>query len=249
MLRGFYLASNGIINQQRIINTISNNVANVYTPGYKSDTNVGNTFNTQLLLLSKGRVNKEGTITYRYTESTKTSLDQGSFEFTERPLDIAIDGPVYFNLQSADGEDRLLTRNGQFVVDKEGYLALGTGERVLGDRGPIKVGTSDFSIDNSGKIFVDGNLVDSLELTYIKESDNVQKAGENTFKLIDDQNEQIPADVKYSIIQGAYERSNVDIAVEMTKSLSAQRSLENMAQALSMIDSINQKAASELAKI
>ncbi len=248
MLRGFYLASNGILNQQRILNTVSNNMANVNTSGYKSDTTVGNTFKRELILLNGGRINKEGTFEYRYTEESKTSLEQGSFEYTQRPLDVAIQGPVYFNLESNEG-DRLLTRNGQFLIDGDGYLSLEDGSRILGENGAVKVGTSDFSINNQGEIFVEGKFYDTLELTYIAENENIQKQGDNTFTLINGENGEVPNDLDFRIIQGAYERSNVDIAVEMTKSMVAQRSLESMAQALQMIDAINQKAVSELARL
>ena len=57
----------------------------------------------------------------------------------------------------------------------------------------------------------------------------------------------IPADEKYSIIQGAYERSNVDITEETVDVLAAQRLFEACSTALTQIDTINQKAATELA--
>lgn len=248
MLRGFYIASNGMINQQRVMNNISNNIANVQTAGYKSDTVVQNTFKRELLLLNGARKNTTGTIEYKYTEMSKTDLSQGSFKFTESPLDVAIQGSVYFNLQSDNG-DVLLTRNGQFSIDDEGYLSLDGGGRVMGENGPIMLGTSDFSIGNDGSIFSNDVLVDKLELTYIAEADDVQKQGENTFIKIGEIKEEIPEGTEFSIIQGAYERSNVDISAEMTKSIVAQRSFEAISQALQMIDTMNQKAVTELAKI
>lgn len=248
MLRGFYIASNGLINQQRVINTISNNVANSATPGYKSDTSIQNTFKRELILLNKGRINRTGTIEYKYTEQTYSSLAQGSFEFTEKPLDIALSGPVYFNIQGRDG-NQYLTRNGQFAIDDEGYLELtGTG-RVLGDNGPIYIGTSDFSVSNNGEIYIDGQNVDRLRLTYVGENSNINKSGDNLFTLAEGADTDIPEDVEYSVIQGAFERSNVDVAVEMTRAMAAQRSFESMSQALKMLDSINEKAVTQLGKV
>jgi len=248
MLRGFYIASNGIINQQRTLNTISNNIANSQTPGYKADTAIHNTFKKELILLNGGRTNKTGTFEYKFTESTYTGLSQGSFAFTESPLDVAIQGPVYFNIQSNSG-DRLLTRSGQFNIDDEGYLSIkGTG-RIMGENGEIYLGKSDFTIANNGDIFVGGARVDKLELTYVEETKNVEKFGENTFTLIDGANGEIPEGMEYSVIQGAYERSNVDVAVEMTRAMAAQRSFEAMSQVLKQLDQINQRAANELGKI
>lgn len=254
MLRGYYLAANAMLNKQRTIDTISNNVANTMTAGYKVDTAVQNTFEKELILMYKGKTSKGGTIEYQFTEETSTALTQGSFEFTERPLDLAIQGNVYFNLQTASG-DTVLSRNGQFSIDDEGYLYLPGGGRLLGKSGPIKVDKSDFAVTNNGDVYIDEKLTDSLALTYIADGNDIQKYGDSTFVLVDQNGEigglgeQIPADVEYAIIQGAFETSNVDMAVEMTKVMAAQRSFEALAQAIKMLDVINQKAASEIGKL
>jgi len=248
MLRGFYIASNGLINQQKTLETISNNIANSQTPGYKADTSIQNTFKRELILLNGGRKNSTGTIEYKYTEASYTGLTQGSFEFTKSPLDVAIQGPVYFNVESNAG-DKLLTRSGQFKIDDEGYLALENAGKVLGQNGAIYVGKSDFTISNSGEILINGKSIDKLQLSYVDDTKNIEKFGNNTFKLVGDASGQVPQDIKYSIIQGAYERSNVDVGVEMTRAMAAQRSFEAMSQALKQMDLINQRAANELAKI
>lgn len=258
MNRGFYLASNGLINQQRTIDTIANNMANSQTAGYKRDLSVQNTFKRELILLNQGRKNKTGTFEYKYTDKSYTQLEQGSFEFSGSPLDVAIDGPVYFNVENAD-EEAVLTRNGQFCVDSEGYLSLDGVGRVLCEDGPLKVDGSNFEITNSGEVTVDGDSAGRLSLTYISENDNVEKQGDNTFKLIVDKddeindgeqtNNEIPEGTEYNIIQGAFERSNVDVAVELTRSMSAQRSFESLSQAIKMLDSVNEIAANKLSKI
>ncbi len=248
MLRGFYIASNGLLNQQRVLNTISNNVANAQTPGYKSDTSVQNTFKRELIRLNQGRRNQTGAIEYKYIEKSYTQLTQGSFEFTERPLDIAIEGPVYFNIQGKDG-NQYLSRNGQFSLDNEGYLELAGSGRVLGGNGPIYIGTSDFAVNDKGDIYIDGQYSDSLQLTYVSDNSNVNKKGDNLFELAEGAETNPPDDMEYSIIQGAFERSNIDMATEMTKAMAAQRSFESMAQALKMVDSINEKAANVLGKV
>lgn len=248
MLRGFYIAANGLINQQRTLNTISNNVSNSQTPGYKADTAVHNTFHKELIMLKNGKLSEGGTIEYKYTELTNTGLTQGGFEFTQRPLDVAIQGPVFFNVKSSDGEE-LLSRSGQFSIDGEGYLYLPGAGRVQGENGEIQVGNSDFSISSSGEVLSNGTQIGKLKLSYVEESGNIEKSGNNTYKLLEGQTGEIPEGTDYSIIQGAYERSNVDVSAEMTKAIAAQRAFESMSQAIKQIDTINQKAALELAKI
>ena len=227
-----------------IINTISNNVANSQTPGYKSDTSVMNTFKKELLILAGDKKNQTGSIEYKYAEQSFTSLEQGTLEFSKSPFDIALQGNVYFNIQSEEGAG-VLTRNGQFSLDGEGYLYLKGVGRVLGENGEIYIGTSDFSVSNSGEIAVNGQQVDTLALTYIPEDTNVNKIGDNTFSLIDGEAFEAPADIEFSVIQGAYERSNVDVAEEMTNAIAAQSSFQSVSQVIKMLDSINESAATQ----
>lgn len=252
MYRGFYLAANGMINQQRILDTISNNVANVKTAGFKKDINIPTTFERQLLLI-RGTRNETGTIEYRDQEKVHTALEQGTFEFTERRLDVALQGNVFFNIEPKgdlyeDVEAPMLTRNGQFTIDEEGFLALGDVGRVLGEDGPIQLGTADFAIDNKGMITTsDGNTYQLL-LTYVDETEDVLKKGDNMFVYAGEGDTEIPENAQFEVIQGAYERSNVDVSEEMTKAIAAQRLFESCSQALKLIDTINQRTATELAK-
>lgn len=255
MNRGFYLAANGLINQQRVIDTIANNITNSQTAGYKSDKNIPTTFNEQLLLIS-GEKNTTGTIQYRKTDYSSTSLEQGSLESTTSRLDVALTGNVFFNIQPtsklyAEAGETLLTRNGQFNIDDEGYLALGSAGRVMGEDGPIQVGTADFSIDDTGLITTEDGTTYQLALTYVDDNTDVIKKGDNMFTLAADTEAtgEIPEGAQYGVIQGAFERSNVDVAVETTATMAAQSNFTACSQMLKIFDAINQKAASEIGKI
>ena len=89
MLRGYYTAANGMINEQRILNVITNNMANAKTAGYKSDEAIPTTFAEELLLIN-GDHSATGTIRYRTINHTFTDLEQGTFENTGSRLDMAI---------------------------------------------------------------------------------------------------------------------------------------------------------------
>ena len=248
MFRGYYISANGMINQQRILDVTSNNIANSKTAGFKSDRNVSDTFARQLILI-RGKKNATGTIEYRTFEKTQTDLTQGSFEFTERRLDVAIKGDVFFNIAPTSNlyeeNDVLLTKNGQFNIDDEGYLALGSAGRVLGTDGPIQIGTADFSISNDGVITTSDGKTFTLKLSSV-DGEDVLKKGDNMFTAENVTDAQAG---NYEVIQGAFERSNVDISTEMTRAIEAQRVFDACSQALKQMDSINQRAASEIGKI
>lgn len=251
MLRGYYTAANGIINEQRIMNVISNNIANVQTAGYKNDTAIPTTFDESLILVN-GKESPIGTIRYRTIDYTKTQLSQGSFEDTNSKLDFAIDGPVHFNIQSYQTGEVLLTRNGQFSVDKDGNLALGSDGLVLDEnQQPIPVGTSEFVVSDDGVIATADGRTYRLGLTYLPFDGNAERVGENTYRPYGEDivTGNIPDDVKYSIIQGAYERSNVNITDEILKSTTSQHVFNACTTALKIINSVNQITCNSLAKI
>ncbi|NLJ17022.1 MAG: flagellar hook-basal body complex protein [Clostridiales bacterium] len=244
MNRGFYHAANGMIINQRALNTASQNISNSNTSGYKSDKLVTNTFKEQLILVQR-RNALSGTFEQTYVDNTHTDLEQGSFEFTSSPFDVAINGNVYFNIRGNNG-DNYLSRNGQWELDDEGYLTLGNSGRILGEEGEIYVGTSDFAIDNQGNVIVDGQTVDTLLLTYIAPDAEVEKYGENL--LIYQGDGTIPDNEEFDIIQGAYERSNIDLNKEILSTMEIQRHYEANSSILKNIDSLNASSAS-LSKI
>lgn len=244
MNRGFYHAANGMILRQRALNAAAQNISNSRTAGYKSDRIITNTFKEQLILVQR-RNALSGTFEQTYVDSRHTNLEQGSFEFTAHPFDVAIDGNVYFNIRGYNG-DNYLTRNGQWNLDDEGYLVLGESGRILGEEGELYVGTSDFAFDNDGNLIVDGQIVNRLLLTYVPQDGNVVKFGEYMFAYVGDG--AIPEDEEYHIIQGAYERSNIDMNQETLSTIEIQRHYEANSAILKQIDAINANSSS-LSKI
>jgi len=168
MLRGLYTAAAGMIAQQRRHDTVTNNISNLNTPGYKQVTAVGRSFPEMLLHLTGiegekpkriGRVN-----TGVFAEESLSVHIQGDPYLTGLRSDFAImsdlqvpgvqfdssgkaideDGNViyqpqaFFTVQNPDGEIRY-TRNGSFMLNSEGYLVTNDGSFVLGtDNNPIQ---------------------------------------------------------------------------------------------------------------
>ena len=118
MQRAFYNLAQSMINHQRSLDAISNNLTNINTSGYKKDEIRTNTFQEELILVSNRR-KTSGKFVQTYVDTSKTNLEQSSFEFTESPFDIGIQGNVYFNIQDTNG-NVYQTRNGQFELDGEG---------------------------------------------------------------------------------------------------------------------------------
>lgn len=250
MLRGYYTAANGIINEQRILNVITNNLANAKTAGYKADEAIPTTFAEELLLINN-RHSQTGTIRYRTIDYTYTNTEQGSFENTGSRLDMLLVGNIYFNIEERRTGETLLTRNGQFTINGEGYLTLGTTGYVLDENGErMQLGTADFQVDRFGELTTDDGRVFQLGLSYVAPESDVEKVDDNLMRPYEDAPiGNLPDGLLYRVEQGWFERSNVDLAEETIAAMDAQHVFTACSSALKIVNSMNQLAANELASI
>lgn len=169
MLRGIYTAASGMIAQQRRHDTVTNNISNINTPGYKQTNAVARSF-PEMLLAMTGVENADRNPIGRWTsgvlaeESLSIHL-QGDLMQTNQSSDFALvsnieveglafdasgktigaDGNVifqpqaFFTVQDASGETRY-TRGGKFTVTGDGFLMTSDGSNVLGTNGaPIQL--------------------------------------------------------------------------------------------------------------
>jgi len=240
-LRGFYNATQAMLVKQRELDTITNNLTHVNTAGYRKDEVTLNTFMRELILV-RHRREASGTLEQAYAEAARTDLEQSNFEYTESRFDMAIWGNMYFNITDRYG-NTYNTRNGQFELDNEGYLCLGGSGRVQGVGGDIYLGNDDFIVESNGDIKnTDNEVIASLLLSYIPPDADVRKVGDNLFRY--DGGEGLPEDERFDVIQGAFEKSNVDANREMTNAIKTQRMLEANSAMLKRFDEINSKTAS-----
>ncbi len=256
MVRGFYTLGSGLLSMQRSLDTISNNVANIKTAGYKKKLLTTSTFDQQLVARietgNSGRIGKGSIV--RFADVLHTDYSQSSLTETEIPFDIALVGDGFFRLQSFDEgiETPLLTRNGHFALDAEGYLVLEGGGRVLGENGPILLGTANFAVDEDGYIYAgeDDSPVDRISLAYPTDYDSLIVYAEGLY--IDnnpDQAQRYDTTYSTSFLQGKLESSNVDMAEQTSLLMDASRTFQTYSQALKIIDTINTKSVTQIGKV
>ncbi len=252
LYRGYYSAASGLLTNQALLNTVTNNISNSRTSGYKRDTAISTTFGEHLasrLEWQRGQNNLGAMTPIRYQQSINTDYSQGSYEFTDSPFDLAIEGDALFLVEGVDGQE-YLTRNGQFNLDSEGYLISQGGGHLMGEGGPIMVEGSNFVVQPNGEVYVDDELLDTVTLVYPDDVSTLPKYNETLFVYdgqgsTEPQEEGKPALIK----QFAYERSNVEVAEEMMASIEIQRAFQSCSQALKIIDTVNGKAISELSRV
>lgn len=250
MNRGFYNLGSSMLTQSRTMNTITNNIANAKTPGFKKDIMETQTFGD--LLMHRIENNKlvplGGDVSLFRTVSESTKIhSQGSIDPSERALDFAIVGEGFFAVK--DGENTSYTRHGSFNLDEEGYLILEGVGRIQGEEGDIYVGTDKITSDEAGNIFgEDGELIATLQLYNFEDYNALLTVGEGFFAMPEGGEEATLLETP--VIKGKnLEGSNVDVSREMTSSMETQRVLQSVAQALKMYDQTLQSATTQIGKI
>ena len=245
MVRGLYTAYTGLVNQQKRLDVVSNNLANSATTGYKKEGCTTQSFDevmaTKVKDSSEAYVNRNiGNLTLgAKIGETYTNYDQGSFKNTGNTLDLALNGVGFFAISftSKDGvTSTKYTRDGSFTMTKEGNLVTKDGDFVLNDGGSeiiIPTNASEITVNELGDIYADGEYVDTLSLVDFEDKNYLTKYGENMYDTVEGY--QI-SDDKPTVVQGYLEMSNVNVVSEMVDMITISRTFEANQKLVNAID-------------
>lgn len=256
MIRGFYTSVSGLIALQNDQEVTTNNIANINNTGYKKRELTKSSFedvmisNRQKVVGDKNVKNDIGTLSLGVKVNDVESIfTQGTIKATDSATDFAIDGRGFFVAQN--GNKEVYTRDGNFKINNQGYLITNDGSQVLGinsstgNKEPIYIGDSKFSIDGENNINIDGiGITDKLLTADFQNYNNLQPLGDN-YSTLDN-----PIyNAKVNVRQGFLEGSNVDPSTEMVKLMEIKRQFETNQKFVKMQDETVQKAASELGRV
>jgi flagellar basal-body rod protein FlgF len=217
MVSGKYSALSGAITRQQSIDNTSANLANVSTIGYKKTR-----ASFEAMLRGERQILDTKGINYNRMKGNYVDFSQGPLQQTENPFDLAIHGDGFFKIRN--GNQDLLTRKGNFVLDAEGRLLTDTGMPVLdnGNGEIILAGAAAgrIEIDNEGNIATvgpegDTAIIAQLAIVDVEDRTLLQPEKDTAFSLPPGTLE-IPAE-EFSLVQGSLEISNVNMTDEMTK--------------------------------
>lgn len=273
MLRGLWGAAAGMITQQQRQEMLTNNLANVNTPGYKADQAAIRAFPNMLIAaMNTGNVPKGvapviGELTTGvYLQERMPNFRQGDLVETQNNTDVALlqgvmptneengqPWALFYTVQNENGEVRY-TRNGNFTVDGDGFLTTGDGFYVLGtDGNPLQVNSEWFNVDGDGMITDEaGAAIGQINVVVAEDPMQLVKEGNGLLRFEGDG--ELPtgvgnAAVNYQLQQGFIERSNVDAAQTMTEMMQAYRTFEANQQVLRAYDESLGKAVNEVGRI
>lgn len=258
MVRGLFTAYTGMLNQQYRLDTITNNLANAATTGYKREGATSRAFDDVL-----GVKIKDSSVSYVIQEigdmnlgvkigENYTDYKQGSFKETGNTYDIALAGNGFFAISftNKNGEEMTkYTRDGSFTTDVDGVLRTKDGDYVLNDAGgqiTIPTESADVVIDELGNIYADGDLVDTLGITDFEDYNYLEKYGENMYTPVEGAEE---TEATATVRQGYLEMSNINAVSEMVEMIAITRAYEANQKAVQTADSMLEKSVNSVGNL
>lgn len=257
MLRGLYTAWTGMVNEQKRLDVISNNMANADSVGYKDERVTSQAFDQVLSIKIRdgsqayhneaiGHLSLGAKIGEVYTDYT-----QGSIRQTHGTYDMALSGSGFFTVNVVDkaGNTRTCyTRNGQFTLTKDGLLVDSEGNAVQGEGGDIVIDPSsrNVSISRTGQVFADGQLIDTLKITDFEDYNYLSKYGDTMYEALSGATEK---DATAEILQGYTEQSNVQVVKEMVDMITVTRAYEANQKIIHSYDSMLDRAVNQVGRL
>lgn len=266
MVRSLWTAASGMSAQQTYVDTISNNLSNINTTGYKKEQaefktllyqnlqtkQTDNEGNPKPVAAQVGLGVRTAAITSQFT--------QGSLTSTGNVADFAIEGEGFFMVRLHDGS-RAYTRNGsmKFVLGTDGLtLADSEGNLILDSTGnpitfPKGMSSSKITIDSTGRVLYpdenNNNVATGIQIGLVQFADpaGLEKIYGSMLKETDASGPAIleaesDGIKKSKIHQGYLEASNVQAVDEMVNLIVAQRAYEMSSKAITASDEMLKQA-------
>jgi flagellar basal-body rod protein FlgG len=255
MNRGIYPILSGALAHERRMQVFANNMANVNTAGFKQDEQafksifpryqavipaVSHTAGLAQQIMARPFGTTERAFVAPHT--MKTTFEAGRIRLTGNPLDLAIQGRGFFEVQTPQGVR--YTRNGMLSLDNQRRLVNGLGYPVMGTKGEIKIPVGKLEITGQGDIRVDDKPVATIKIMDFDDEEMPVKSAEGLFasdkgKLV--KNPQLQA--------GHIEESNVSAIGEMVKMIQGMRNYESSQKLIQTLDRMAEVAIQDIGRV
>lgn len=249
MSTGIWSAASGAVGKTTALDVASVNVANVGTPGFRSETAVFRQTLAQAVDKSQGTQS----LRYAITRTTVPNFTPGQIVPSGNPLDAAIqEDNGFFVVQTPQGER--YTRAGSFRLTNEGALVMPDGLPVLGEnRRPIQIDPTQpgVRIDSQGQLVSGdtalGTLTTHGKLLVVKFPNvaGLQKEGHVLLRSLPGAG--APTTYEGGIADGSVETSNSNAVMGMSKLVTLSREFEMITKVIEAFSQVDKKAATDIA--
>ena len=255
MNRGIYPILSGALAHERRMQVFANNMANVNTAGFKQDEQAFKAIFPRYLAVvptgssTMGLAQQIMARPFGPTERVfvaphqiKTTFEPGRIRLTGNPLDIAIQGPGFFEVNTPQGTR--YSRNGMFSLDRERRLVNGLGYPVMGAKGEIKIPPGKLEITTQGDIKVDDKSVATIKVTEFHNDEMPQKSSDGLFSSDKGKLAKTP-----QLQVGHIEESNVNSIGEMVKMIQGMRNYESTQKLIQTLDHMADVAIQDVGRV
>jgi flagellar basal-body rod protein FlgF len=242
---GLYAAYTGLLARTQALDTAANNLANAGTVGFRAQRDYFRSVLAGVGDAASASQVGDAVNDFGVLGGNLIDQGQGTITATGNPLDLALNGPGFFAIQTAQGVQ--YTRDGGFTRSDTGVLQTMQGEAVLDGNGePITVPTGEVNVGPDGSISVttaEGSAISGRVGVFGFARDTALVAlGTNRF-AIPDGTQAVSLDT--SIEQGSLEGANLDAVHGTMQLILVQRQAEMMQKALSVFNNDFDKTAAE----
>jgi flagellar basal-body rod protein FlgG len=251
-MQALHIAATGMLAQELNVEVISNNIANMRTTGFKRQRAEFQDLLYQNLKRIGSTSSQSGTVVPSgiqvgvgvKTGATYRIMSQGELLHTEKPLDVAIRGEGFYQIDMPDGRTAY-TRDGAFEINAEGALVNQEGF-LLQPSVTIPPNAVSVSVSADGQVEVTTNdgtapsIVGTIELARFVNSAGLEAIGDNLFLETTASGSpttgQPSLDGMGSLLQNFLEASNVNAVAEISELIMAQRAYEMNSKVISSAD-------------
>jgi flagellar basal body rod protein FlgG len=223
-MSGQYIALSGLRARMDELDRLAGDIVNIGTTGYKGErearaaaerSTFDRTLQTAFDTTAGGR---------------RLDLTAGALAPTGRELDVALEGPGFFVVETPSG-DRY-TRNGHFTMNSERRLMTADGSPVKGVDGPITMGEGDVRIDQDGSIWTGSEKAGQLAIVEFDDPEGLTREIGTRFVAPG----QDAKDAERSLVRGGVlEQSNVSVSDRLAQLTTVSRGFEALQRAISLV--------------
>jgi flagellar basal-body rod protein FlgG len=239
-----YSALSGNLAAMNRMDIISNNLANVNTPGFKKDKM---TFEGMLSSVTNPPAVPPSTTADPILQKSNVYIDYvaGPVSQTGNTFDMAIDGDGFFVVNTPDG--LAYTRQGNFRLSADGTLVTTDGFAVQGQGGPIRISGNRIEIDSKGVVMADGTQAGTISMVDFPKPYALTKTGSAMF--VPENPETVAQPATGELRQSHLEGSNVETITEMVQMIETSRYFDACQRAILSFNDMTSKAANDLGRL
>jgi len=229
---------------RREMDIVANNIANADTTGFKVESLLQKTEPSEPAFTLQG----PRPVKFVGEDGVARDFGQGGLRRTDAPLDVAIEGQGFFQVNTASGPR--YTRDGGFRLDDNGRLVTPAGQAVADDGGgeiTLDPEKGAITIAPDGTVSQGSERVAKLGVVNFTTLSTLEKTGDNLYRNTSNQQPQPVSDAK--VRQGMLENSNVNPILEITRMIEVSRAYEQMSKMMDSNADLSKSAVQRMGRV